>query len=94
MAFAVKSVDDTLNRYQTLLGIGADAKVVVAEKARIKVAIFNVGDVEYQLNESLDATETQSAIDTVLVQYGTPRVLIHNAALLITRSMLEITLAQ
>ena len=55
MAFAVKSVDETLNRYQTLLGVGLDARVVVAEKARIKVAIFDVGDVEYQLNESLDA---------------------------------------
>ncbi len=41
-----------------------------------------------------DANDTQAAIDTVLAQYGTPRVLIHNAALLITRSMLEITLAQ
>ena len=55
MAFAVKSVDETLGRYQKLLGVGLDAEVVVAEKARIKVAIFNVGDVEYQLNESLDA---------------------------------------
>ena len=54
MAFAVKSVDETLNRYQTLLGVGLDARVVVAKKARIKVAIFNVGDIEYQLNESLD----------------------------------------
>ncbi len=41
-----------------------------------------------------DADDTQAAIDTVLAHYGTPRVLIHNAALLITRSMLEITLAQ
>lgn len=41
-----------------------------------------------------DAGETQAAIETVLAAYGTPRVLIHNAALLITRSMLEITLAQ
>lgn len=41
-----------------------------------------------------DAEDTQAAIDTVLTQYGTPRVLIHNAALLITRSMLDITLAQ
>lgn len=55
MAFAVKSVDETLNRYQTLLGVGLDARVVTAEKARIKVAIFEVGDIEYQLNESLDA---------------------------------------
>ncbi len=41
-----------------------------------------------------DAAASQAAIDSVLEQYGTPRVLIHNAALLITRSMLQITLAQ
>ena len=39
-----------------------------------------------------DAGQTQAAVDAALAQYGTPRVLIHNAALLITRSMLEITL--
>ena len=39
-----------------------------------------------------DAQQTQAAIDTALGHYGAPRVLIHNAALLITRSMLEITL--
>lgn len=38
------------------------------------------------------AQEAQAAMDTVLDHYDTPRVLIHNAALLITRSMLEITL--
>jgi NAD(P)-dependent dehydrogenase (short-subunit alcohol dehydrogenase family) len=41
-----------------------------------------------------DGADTQAAIDTALAQYGSPRVLVHNAALLITRSMLEITLAQ
>lgn len=40
-----------------------------------------------------DAAGTQRAIDTALAHYGCPRVLIHNAALLITRSMREITLA-
>ena len=55
MAFAVKDVDETLQRYQRLLGVGLDARVVIAEKARIKVAVFNVSDVEYQLNQSLDA---------------------------------------
>ena len=39
-----------------------------------------------------DAAETQAAIDTALAHFGTPRVLVHNAALLITRSMQEITL--
>ncbi len=41
-----------------------------------------------------DAAGTQSAIDAALAHYGAPRALIHNAALLITRSMLEITLEQ
>ena len=54
MAFAVHDVDATLKTYQQLLGVGLDAKVVEAAKARVKVAIFNIGDVEYQLNQSLD----------------------------------------
>lgn len=54
MAFAVRDVDETLKTYQELLGVGRDARVVEASKARIKVAIFNVGDIEYQLNQSLD----------------------------------------
>ncbi len=41
-----------------------------------------------------DAAETQNAIDTALAHYGRPRVLVHNAALLITRSMREITFDQ
>lgn len=54
MAFAVRDVDETLRTYQELLGVGRDARVVEAQKARVKVAIFNVGDIEYQLNQSLD----------------------------------------
>lgn len=54
MAFAVQDVDAALKTYQELLGVGRDARVIVAEKARIKVALFFVGDVEYQLNQSLD----------------------------------------
>ncbi len=41
-----------------------------------------------------DADATQAAIDAALAWGGTPRILVHNAALLIQRSMLEITLAQ
>jgi methylmalonyl-CoA/ethylmalonyl-CoA epimerase len=44
MAFAVHD----------LLGIGLDAKVQDYPKSRNRVAIFNVGDVEYQLCQSLD----------------------------------------
>ncbi len=41
-----------------------------------------------------DAAQTQTAVEAALGQYGPPRALIHNAALLITRSMREITLDQ
>ena len=41
-----------------------------------------------------DAAATQRAVDEALDAYGTPRVLVHNAALLVQRSMLEISFAQ
>ena len=41
-----------------------------------------------------DAAATQRAVAAALDRFGAPRVLIHNAALLITRSMREITLEQ
>ena len=40
------------------------------------------------------AEQTQAAIDAALQRFGAPRVLVHNAALLITRSMQQITLEQ
>ena len=90
-------------------GLGyAIAKAYVAEG--VKVAMMDIrgdilagvadefaalgGDVLPITVDLSDATETQAAIDAALARYGTPRVLIHNAALLITRSMREITLAQ
>jgi NAD(P)-dependent dehydrogenase (short-subunit alcohol dehydrogenase family) len=41
-----------------------------------------------------DAETTQQAVDQALDALGTPRVLIHNAALLVQRSMLDVTYAQ
>ncbi len=40
-----------------------------------------------------DAADTQRAIDHALHELGTPHILVHNAALLITRSMQQIQLA-
>jgi methylmalonyl-CoA/ethylmalonyl-CoA epimerase len=54
MAFAVSDLDKALQRYRQFIGVGEDARVVEASKARVRVAIFNVGDVEYQLNQSMD----------------------------------------
>lgn len=63
--------------------------------ARIAAEFKDLGGEALPITVDLaDAGDTQAAIDTVLAQVGSPRVLIHNAALLITRSMLEITLAQ
>jgi methylmalonyl-CoA/ethylmalonyl-CoA epimerase len=55
MAFAVKDAYGALRQYQQFLGAGLDAEVKDFEKSRNRVAIFNVGDVEYQLCQSLDA---------------------------------------
>ncbi len=54
MAFAVRDARAALKRYQDLLGVGLDARVEDYQKSRNRVALFNVGDVEYQLCQSLD----------------------------------------
>lgn len=55
MAFAVNDVHAALKTYQDLLGVGLDAKVEDYPKSRNRVALFNVGDVEYQLCQSLES---------------------------------------
>ncbi|HYO89105.1 MAG TPA: VOC family protein [Candidatus Limnocylindrales bacterium] len=54
MAFAVRDAHAALKTYQDLLGVGHDAEVHDYPKSRNRVAIFWVGDVEYQLCQSLD----------------------------------------
>ncbi|MEL6151618.1 MAG: VOC family protein [Chloroflexota bacterium] len=54
MAFAVKDAYAALKHYQDFLGAADNAEVKDFEKSRNRVAIFNVGDVEYQLCQSLD----------------------------------------
>lgn len=54
MAFAVNDAKATLKHYQDFIGVGSDAEIHDYEKSRNRVAIFNVGDVEYQLCQSLD----------------------------------------
>jgi methylmalonyl-CoA/ethylmalonyl-CoA epimerase len=54
MAFAVKDAKAALKTYQDLLGVGLDAKIDDFPKSRNRVAQFWVGDVEYQLCQSLD----------------------------------------
>lgn len=54
MAFAVRDANAALKHYQDFLGVGFDADVKDYPKSRNRVALFNVGDVEYQLCQSLD----------------------------------------
>lgn len=54
MAFAVSDAKAAVERYQKFLGTAIDAEIKDFEKSRNRVAIFNVGDVEYQLCQSLD----------------------------------------
>lgn len=54
MAFAVRDAYAALKTYQDLLGVGLDAQVQDYPKSRNRVAIFNVGGIEYQLCQSLD----------------------------------------
>lgn len=70
-----------------LMDVRADILATVADELE---AIG--GDVLPIAVDLADAQQTQAAIDDAIDHYGAPRVLIHNAALLITRSMLEITL--
>ena len=53
MAFAVKSVDETLLNFQSFLAVSDKTEKVIWEKADTKVAIFFINDIEFQLCESL-----------------------------------------
>lgn len=70
-----------------LMDVRADILATVADELEAMG-----GDVLPIAVDLADAQQTQAAIDDAIDHYGAPRVLIHNAALLITRSMLEITL--
>ena len=54
MAFAVKSVDNALKNFQSLLLVSNKTEKVIWEKAETKVAIFYINDIEFQLCESLE----------------------------------------
>ena len=55
MAFAVNDAKGALQNYQEFIGVGHDSVIHDYAKSRNRVAIFNVGDVEYQLCQSMDA---------------------------------------
>jgi len=54
IAIAVKDAEKALAEYQNTLGAGADAVVKTSDISKQKTAVFMVGDVQYQLVQSLE----------------------------------------
>ena len=54
MAFAVEDIDAALKSYQSFLGVSKKVKVVDMPKSRTRVALFEIGNIEYQLCQSHD----------------------------------------
>lgn len=54
MAFAVRSAADALAAYASYLHVPADTEIVHFEKSGNRVALFNLGGIEYQLCESTE----------------------------------------
>ena len=55
IAIAVADVEEALERYQELLGAGRDAVIKTSELTRQRTAAFTIGEVQYQLIQSLEA---------------------------------------
>ena len=55
MAFAVRDAKQALETYSRFLDVPADTPVKEFAKSHNRVALFNLGDIEYQLCESMDS---------------------------------------
>ncbi|HSF65619.1 MAG TPA: VOC family protein [Paracoccaceae bacterium] len=54
MAFGVKDAEKALAAYARYLHVPADTEITIYPKSKNKVALFNLGGIEYQLCESMD----------------------------------------
>jgi len=54
IAFAVRDAEAALKRYQTVMGLGHGATVRTLERAGSREAHFMVGNVQYQLCQSIE----------------------------------------
>ena len=55
MAFAEKNAEETLKTYSRFLCVPAETTIMEYAKSRNRVALFNLGGIEYQLCQSMDA---------------------------------------
>ncbi len=54
MAFAVRDARAALATYAKFLGVSPDTEIIEYGKSRNRVALFDLGGIEYQLCESMD----------------------------------------
>ena len=55
MAFAVENIEKSLNFYKNFMGVSSNTEIHDMPKSRTRVAVFKMGDIEYQLCQSLDS---------------------------------------
>ncbi len=55
MAFAVRDAKKALETYSRFLDVSVETPILEYAKSRNRVALFNLGNIEYQLCESMDA---------------------------------------
>ena len=67
MAYAVKSVENSLKEYKDVLNVSEKIKPVIWERAKTKVAVFFIGGIEFQLCESI---EDDGKFNRWVNQYG------------------------
>ena len=55
MAFAVRNAEKSLEAYSNFLCVPVDTQIIEYAKSRNRVALFDLGGIEYQLCQSMDA---------------------------------------
>jgi len=54
MAFAVEDIEQSLGYYKDFLGVSKEIEIQDMPVSRTRVAVFNIGEIEYQLCQSMD----------------------------------------
>ena len=55
MAFAVENIETVLRSYKNFLGVYKSIQIMDMPKSRTRVAVFEIGNIEYQLCQSQDS---------------------------------------
>ena len=56
MAFAVENIESAVKSYQAFLGLSEEVEIMDMPKSKTRVAVFNIGNTEYQLCQSQEST--------------------------------------